>query len=73
MAKQRHYIHGDRHESDPALYYCSACARFFDEDHFGKYHVEANVDLYHSDIRHLSNIMSGGGHHRPHDPENLFS
>jgi hypothetical protein len=73
MQKERYYIHGDLHESDPDLYYCSACDLFFDEVHFREYHVEANVDLFHSDVRYLGNIMSGGTHHRPDDPVNLFT
>jgi hypothetical protein len=73
MATQRYYIHGDRHESDPDLYYCSACDRFFDAAHFGEYHVEANVDLYRSDTRYLGNAMRNGDHHRPDDPVNLFT
>lgn len=71
--KQRHYIHGDRHESDPGLYYCAACDMFFDEAHFGTYHVEANIGLYRSGAGNLGSIISGGEHQRPDDPVNLFS
>ena len=70
--KQRHYIHGDRHELDPELYYCSACAMFFYADHFDKYHVEANVVLYQSEVDHLDRVI-GDDRHRPDDTENLFS
>ena len=71
--KKRYYVHGDRHESDPDLYYCAACDLFFDKAHFWKYHVEANLDLYRSGSRHIGNIISSGAHHRPDDPENLFA
>ena len=70
--KQRHYIHGDRHELDPELYYCSACAMFFAKVHFWKYHVEANDSLYESEVEHLDRVI-GDDRHRPDDPENLFS
>ena len=32
--KERHYIHGDQSEQDPALFYCSACDAFLNEGHF---------------------------------------
>lgn len=70
---QRYYIHGDRHESDPQLYYCSACAMFFDKAHFWKYHVEANVDLYRSETEHLDKALSNGDYQRPPEAENLFA
>jgi len=71
--KKRYYVHGDLHESDPDVYYCAACDMFFDKAHFRTYHVEANLDLYRSDSRFLSYAISGGKHHRPDDPENLFA
>lgn len=70
---KRYYIHGDRHETDPELYYCSACAMFFDAPHFDKYHVEANVDLYRSEAKNLDKSLGSGDHQRPDDAENLFA
>ncbi|HXH64435.1 MAG TPA: hypothetical protein VNH42_02870 [Mariprofundaceae bacterium] len=71
--KQRFYIHGDRHESDPDLYYCVACDMFLDQAHFAQYHVEANADLYHAAVNSIKELPGSSEHHRPENPENLFS
>jgi uncharacterized protein YozE (UPF0346 family) len=32
--KERHYLHGDQYEDDPARYYCARCDEFVEAGHF---------------------------------------
>jgi len=54
---QRYYLHGDRSEEDPLLYFCALCDLFMREDHFTQ-HGAKNRERYDRSRACFKNLSS---------------
>jgi len=79
---KRYYVHGDRHEARPALYYCRACDLFQPAQHFyNGDHPINHHKLYQSDLRlwnrrkrfRALSAIGGGTYARGQHPHNLVN
>lgn len=70
----RYYVHGDRHETSPVLYYCAQCDAFEPTEHFAEpLHVKARAERFEASLatwrRYAKRRRSG--FRRPGNPENI--
>jgi uncharacterized protein YozE (UPF0346 family) len=69
----RKYLHGDRHEAQTSLYYCSRCDAFEAEGHF--FDLDAHVLDHFERFAHALKVWkesSGSRLHRPKDAINVI-
>lgn len=69
--RRRYYLHGDQHETDPALYYCVQCDLFVDGAHFIQ-HGEETFDRALHSIERWEGRPPDRAYRRPHAAANLL-
>ena len=66
----RYYLHGDRKENSPNLYYCRRCDCFEPEKHFHEDHPNGRVTDFELLLQTRKELNKGRS--RPKKAENLF-
>jgi len=71
----RYYLHGDRSEESPELYFCKQCDVFFKADHFqGQCRCKDHQEKYRSHLKAFkASVKSGSDATRPENADNLFT
>jgi len=73
---KRYYLHGDRSEENPELYFCHACDVFLPAEHFQApcRRCKDHMARYRYSVKALDNeIKIGSGYTRPPGSYNLFT
>ena len=75
-ALTRYYVHGDRHEEKPDMYYCARCDFFEPREHFEDAdHISTRVEKYERSLRSWAHHAKqrNSKYFRPPHPENILA
>lgn len=74
ISKRRYYVHGDLHEVQPNLYYCSNCDSFEPPSHFDDAsHIKNRQERYIKSLSSLKSYKNHKNYFRPSDAQNIIT